>query len=621
MKKFLLLFLIIVNISSGDRQELKEQKNILILFALSPNQPGYRFILDGIRQKLTAEFGESYTLHTEYLEVQNYPAEKYPKARFDLYNQKYRDIKLDLLICIGMNVIDPVKKYADEYLLKLPVISLDFSFPDSKNDLNLSLNKQTAVMALEFNTDKTITYALSLFPERSTIYFVSGVSPFDKIIMSFSKEAAKKIPGNKKITFLTDLSMDEVLKKLRLISPESIVFLASFSFDTKLVPYFNPEAVRLIRREANVPVFVYTSTGMGDGALGGPVLSFNKVGLYAGDAAVKILNGADPNSIKLPKDYKDYYEYIFDWRELKHWNLENSDLIPSESTILFEEKNFIKEYKWYIGPAFVFLILQTILIIKLIGMNRHQKSVARRMLETEALNRKLLHEDRILSLGQLTASLAHELNQPLTAILSNAQAAIRFINSGQGTPDLLKEILQKIVDGDKRTAAILNSIRTMLRQEEREKEIVDLNALIQEVADVYRSEAVRFNKQLIIELPERTAYVSAVRIQIQQIILNLILNAAQSIERSKTENKKIFLTQHVNHENVTVSVRDFGEGIDEALKPDIFKPFVTSTKEGTGIGLAICRSIIENHEGKIWAENKPDGGAEFSFSLKICKNE
>lgn len=256
MKKFLLLFLIIVNISSGDRQELKEQKNILILFALSPNQPAYRFILDGIRQKLTAEFGESYTLHTEYLEVQNYPAEKYPKARFDLYNQKYRDIKLDLLICIGMNVIDPVKKYADEYLLKLPVISVDFSFPYLKNDLDLSLNKQTAVMALEFNVDKTISYALSLFPERSFIYFVSGVSPFDKIIMSVSKEAAKKIPGNKKITFLTDLSMDEVLKKLRTISPESIVFLASFSFDSKLVPYFNPEAVRLIRREANAPVFV-----------------------------------------------------------------------------------------------------------------------------------------------------------------------------------------------------------------------------------------------------------------------------------------------------------------------------------------------------------------------------
>jgi signal transduction histidine kinase len=165
----------------------------------------------------------------------------------------------------------------------------------------------------------------------------------------------------------------------------------------------------------------------------------------------------------------------------------NSELIPAGSTIINEEISFVDRYKWIGGVVLLFLVMQTLLIANLVRLNRNQKLMTRKVIETENRYREFLHEDRSLRLGQLTASLSHELNQPLTAILSNAQAAINFINSNEATPDLLKQILQRIVDNDKRGASILSSIRGMMKLESRQKEKTDLNSLIQEVVDVFRS--------------------------------------------------------------------------------------------------------------------------------------
>jgi signal transduction histidine kinase len=337
-----------------------------------------------------------------------------------------------------------------------------------------------------------------------------------------------------------------------------------------------------------------------------------------GKAAVKILNGADPNSIKITE--QDYYQYIFDLRELKRWNLVNSDLIPEGSTIMFEEISFVDRYKWIGGVVLLFLVLQTLLIANLIRLNRNQKLMTRKVIETENRYREFLHEDRSLRLGQLTASLSHELNQPLTAILSNAQAAINFINSNEATPDLLKQILQRIVDNDKRGASILSSIRSMMKLESRQKEKTDLNSLIQEVVDVFRSEARKQSIKIFVHMFNEPVYIKADRIQIQQVLLNLLFNASQSMQHMHSDKKAVDIFQTLNDDTIIISVCDYGNGIDESIKDTIFKPFLTSKREGMGIGLAICRSIIEDHEGKIWAENKTDGGAKFSFSLKILKD-
>jgi len=603
----------------GNPQQTIENKTILILFALSPSQPAYHPILDGIRLKLTEAFSDAYDIHLEYLEVENYSKENYPKERFDIYNEKYRDIKLDLLICVGRNAIKTIKNNADDYLLNLPTVSLDFDFSDYGYSTDLHLNEHTAVIGWKLNIDKTISTALSLFPATSSIYLIGGTTPFDSFMMSISKEAARKIDKNKKITFITDLSMDKILHKVRNLPDGSIIYIPSFNTDKKLVTYYNPEAIRLISTAANSPVFAYSDMGLGEGAVGGFILSFKKAGLLSGEFAAKILNGADPNSIKVTE--QDYYEYNFDWRELKRWNIADSDLIPEESTILFEEINYFDKYKWIVGAILLFFVLQSMLIANLIRLNRNQKLMTKKVIETENRYIEFLHEDRSLRLGQLTASLSHELNQPLTAILSTAQAGINFINSNEATPDLLKQIFQKIVENDKRGASILSSIRGMMKLESRQKEKTDINSLVNEVTTVYKNEASMHGIQLNVSLLDEPVFVFADGIQIQQVLLNLIINASQSMEKINVSNKVITISNSIHNSDMIVSVKDKGAGIDEVEKEKLFKPFITSKKDGTGIGLVICHSIIEDHNGKIWAENMPDGGAKFSFSLKILKNE
>jgi len=275
----------------------EESKTILILCGLSPAQPAYRLILGGIRQKLTEQFGDGYSLHTEYLEIESYPKNDYPKERFDIYNEKYRDIKIDLLICVGRNAIGTIKNNAESYLLSLPTISIDFDFSNFGFGTDLNLNENTAVIGFKIDIDKSISTALSLFPKATSIYLIGGTTTFDRFLMSVSKDASKKFEQSKKIIYMADLSMDKILQQVRSLPANSLIFVPSFNTDLKLVTYYNPEAIRLISTNANAPVFAYSDMGFGDGAVGGFILSFNKVGLLSGEAAVKILKGANPKSV------------------------------------------------------------------------------------------------------------------------------------------------------------------------------------------------------------------------------------------------------------------------------------------------------------------------------------
>ncbi len=466
LKSRLVIFIILLTLiarSIGFSQQTKETKTILILFGLVPDQPAYRPILEGIRQNLIAEFGDSYSLHTEYLEIDNYSIDNYPKSIFDIYNNKYRKIKLDLLIVVGRNAVEVIKNNAEDFLLNLPTISIDFDFSNYGYIKNLKLNEKTSVVGLKLDVTKMISTALSLFPATSTIYLVGGTTSFDKFMMSIALKASQSISKNTKIISITDISMDMILKQVMKLPDNSIVFVPSFNTDNKFVPYRNTEAIRLISTSANAPVFSYSDMGLGEGSIGGYLLSFKNVGLISGVIAIKILNGADPNSFKITE--RDYYEYVFDWKQLKSWNLINSDLIPDGSTIMYEDISFVNKYKWVGGLVLLFIVMQTLLIANFIRLNRNQKVMTKKIIDSENRYRDFLHQDRSLRLGQLTASLSHEINQPLTAILSNAQAGIRFIDSGEGDLNLLKQIFQKIVESDKRSASIIRSIRGMMKLE------------------------------------------------------------------------------------------------------------------------------------------------------------
>lgn len=248
----------------------------------------------------------------------------------------------------------------------------------------------------------------------------------------------------------------------------------------------------------------------------------------------------------------------------------------------------------------------------------------RKRAETEALaaRKELWRTDRLLRMGELTASLAHELNQPLTAILSNARAAIRFIKSDRIDMNELTEILEEIAKDDKRAGDIIRGLRAMLRPEEGEHEVININDLLGETIILFNSEAIIRNIGVERRFAEFLPSVAANRIQLQQVIINLLMNAAESIAESVYENRKIVIeTCTIIGDRVRVAVRDYGAGIDEQELGRIFEPFFTTKRTGLGMGLSLARSIIEGQAGHIWAENNPGGGATFYFELPAFREE
>jgi len=592
------------------------QKNILIICALVPTTPAYKPILDGIRQELYKSYQDSFNLRVEYLETERYPADQYPPEKLGLIVEKYKNVKLDLLVCIGINIVSTIKKIPDSELLSLPALIIDFDLSGYQMPFDMSLNSRTAVIGIKLDIRRTLLKARELFPQTTGLWVISGKSESDKLLEKLAQADIQYINENVNVTFESGKTMDENLRIVRNLPDNSMVIIPAINTDGNNVPYFNTEAIRLISIAANAPVFTYSDTGFGDGSFGGEILSWKKVGETAGKTSVKILNGTDPAMIDLSGI--DYYDQLFDWRLLEKWDQTALARKGKGYKTMYREYTFLGKYKWLLTSGIVFILLQSLLITSLVRSYRKQKRLTRQIVESDKRYIDIVQQDRIQRMGMLTASISHELNQSLTAILSTAQAGKRFIEAKNTDPALLKEIFENIVEDNNRAASVLKSIRGMMKLEKREKEKVDINILITQIEELYRSKAIELNSKITVLLPDGPVYVLADAIQIQQVLLNFITNATSAMQDKVGIVKAIDIKEYINNEFVTVSVRDYGAGFDESIKSSMFKPFVTSKKDGIGIGLSISKLIIEEHDGMIEARNMPEGGAEFSFSLKIA---
>jgi len=222
---------------------------------------------------------------------------------------------------------------------------------------------------------------------------------------------------------------------------------------------------------------------------------------------------------------------------------------------------------------------------------------------------------RVASVGQLTTALAHEVNQPLTAILRNAEAAQRPLSHGTADTTVLQEILHDIAEDDVRAGEIIRRIRGLVRKDEPERRPVDIAAAIREVVELVRNDASLQHVTVVSAIDPSCPAVFGDRVQLQQVLLNLMLNALDAMRAESEGNREILVTAARDEQLARVVVRDRGTGIDAEKVEDIFLPFVTTKPDGLGVGLSICRTIIQDHGGRLWAENNPDGGATFQFTL------
>jgi len=251
------------------------------------------------------------------------------------------------------------------------------------------------------------------------------------------------------------------------------------------------------------------------------------------------------------------------------------------------------------------------------------QDVSQRRLSEEALSKarsELAHVARVMSLGALTASIAHEVNQPLSGIITNANTCVRMLDADPPNVDGARETAKRTIRDGRRAADVITRLRALFSKKEAAVELVDLNETTSEVIALSRSELERNGVITRTEFADALPMVTGDRVQLQQVILNLLRNGSDAMSTVDDRQRELLLKTEVDEgDRVRLSVRDVGIGIDAETLDRMFHTFYTTKDEGMGIGLSVSRSIIESHRGRLWATPNDGPGATFSLSIPCAQ--
>ena len=353
-----------------------------------------------------------------------------------------------------------------------------------------------------------------------------------------------------------------------------------------------------------MPVYGTSDLFIGTGVVGGVVRLTHETGLRIGELARQILDGARPQD--LPIETARLVP-TFDGRQLARWKIAEASL-PSGSEIGLRPPTLWRDYRRTVLVAASAGLVQLGLIVGLLYQRQ-----ARRTAEVESRNHLAMaaHVGRQLAMGEMAASVAHELNQPLNAILHNAEAADRLLESNRASTETLREILADIRTDNTRASRIIERQRLMLRKHEPEQKVIDLNAVVRECVAIVAHDAQGRAVRIDSELSAVPCAIVGDQVLLQQIVINLLLNGMDALAEAPPSRRVLVVRTALSTDGVELSVNDSGPGIAPDVLAHLFEPFMTTKAKGMGIGLTIVRSIVRSHRGEIEARNNPTGGATF----------
>ena len=392
------------------------------------------------------------------------------------------------------------------------------------------------------------------------------------------------------------------------------IFWLFMNVDGAGVAHESNNALLRLSAVANAPIFSHDGPYFGDGIVGGPMQSVAELSKTTAEVALRILGGEKAVDIK-PSFVKPAPP-VFDWRQMQRWGISESNLPPG-STVYFREPTVWERYSWQIASIVAVLLIQAGLIMVLLREHRR-----RQFAEVQSRQRmaELAHVNRFSTAGELTASIAHEINQPLGSILTNAETAEAILNSAEALIIIaeLKDIVQDILQDDRRATEVIRRMRALLKKAPFEQKQFDLNEVVQETIRFFSALAIGRNFELVSAISPEALPILGDRIQLQQVILNLVMNGIDAMKDTPSEYRIISIRTSRVENFAELSVSDRGPGIPEDKLKAVFEPFFTSKAEGMGMGLSIARTIIEAHNGSIWAKNRDHGGATFRIRLPLC---
>jgi signal transduction histidine kinase len=516
----------------------------------------------------------------------------------------------DLILAIGAPAANFVQRHRKDLFPTTPMV---FSAVERRRVDFQKLTEYDTVVASSNDDIVFFENILRVLPLTETISVVVGTSPNETFWREELRRTTAPLAGRVQFRYYNDLSFEDILKDAAALPPHNAIFWLFMNVDGAGVTHESNGALLRLAAEANAPIFSHDGPFFGDGIVGGPMQSIALLSKATADVALRILDGEKPADIK-PTFVKPAPP-IFDWRQMQRWGIAES-MLPPGSTIYFREPTLWERYWWQIALTITIVLVQAGLILVLLREHRR-----RQFAEVESQQRmaELAHVNRISTAGELASSIAHELNQPLGAILTNAETLNEILNSP--TPDIaeLKDIAKDILQDDRRASEVIRRMRSLLKKAPFELKNFDLNDLIGETLGVLSALAVGRKVELTSSITPDALPILGDRIQIQQVILNLVMNGIDAMKDTPSENRIISIRTSRVENLAELSVSDRGSGIPEDKLKEVFEPFFTSKAEGMGMGLSIARTIIEAHQGQIWAKNRDHGGASFRIRLPLVR--
>jgi signal transduction histidine kinase len=599
----LAIFLLPISLSAQERRA----QAVLVLDQSDLRGPFYDQLSAGLRGALGARADARVTVYGENLDLTRFSGVAYEESLKRYIREKYRDRPIDVIVAIGGATLEHTLRWREELWPGTPVV---YAMLDEMEVAKLGRPADVTGVGVKIPLTDAIRAARAVVPGLDTVALVGDPWARQVLFRHWDEEIAAATSGLRVID-LVGRKMSDIRKHVADLPERSAVVYSAVFSDGEGTFYPPAKALAAIAETANRPIVVGAEPLLAAGGIGGYALIPPDIGADAGKLALRVLAGERAGDIPpITREAKP----LFNWKQMQRWNVSDSDL-PEGSEIRFREPTLIERYRWQSMAILAAVLIQAGLIIFLL----HERHL-RRGAETESRNRmsELAHLNRQATASELSASIAHELNQPLGSILANAETAELILKSDNPDLDEVREILADIRQDDQRAGEVIRRLRSYLTRTPFETREIDVNQVMGEAFKFLSVQASAHNVALYLQTAPGELRIKGDPVQLQQVILNLVVNSMDAVATLPYGRAVIGRTEANGGSKVEISISDSGPGIPQDKLSRVFDPFFTTKDQGMGIGLSIARTIILAHKGQIWAENQSGGGAAFHFTLPLA---
>lgn len=582
-----------------------ERKNVLILHSVSRDVKPWSEYAKAIREELERQSPWAISIRDQSLVSQQPGDNRTEPALVEFLDALYATTPLDLIIGIGAPATAFIQRHRPTLFPSVPMV---LSVVDQRRLQHAMLGPKDIAVPVAIDYHAAIENILRVLPNTTQIAVVVGTSPIEIFWREEIGRVSEAFKDRVNFLWYDTFSFDDILKHAATTSPNTAIFWELMIVDAAGRTYDDGTALSKLYGVANAPIFSYTDAFFGREIVGGPHIPVLETGREIGAVAVRLLGGAPPETIKVAPVGMDPPK--FDWRELKRWGIPESRLPPG-STIHFRDPTLWEQYRYYSIAIILAVLLQSAIIGWLLLEHRR-----RRLAEVFARSTmaELQNVNRLAAAGELSATIAHEVKQPLTVIVSNAYAGLNWLSADRLNVVETRNSLDRIVAAAHRAGDIISGVRAMFARDDHKRDLIGINDIILSVVTIGQLNMRRQGIELETQLGEDIPLIRGHRVQLQQVLLNLVLNAIESMERSST--KRLFIrSTRSSSGGVCVAVQDTGIGLSPGDIDQVFRPLYTTKAKGMGMGLSISRSIVEAHGGHIVVYSVPTGGSVFQFDL------